>query len=786
MCDLPGSSGNVVREKAVLSGCNKVGRPGVSPTFPNPFTYANVAQMVEQLTRNEQVTGSSPVVGSETTLLLQKPNPESLSLALKGNFTMNRDHTAMALKEVAHSRILDTSAHDLIGDFFVPMLRASTRYDRGVGYFSSGWFRAAAAGMVEFAANAGRARWITSPILSEKDWKALQEGEAARNDAILRDTLRQNVADLAEALERQTLSALAWMVADGILEFKLALPYNKLNSGDFHTKFGIFSDSVDDSVSFSGSYNDSIQGLRNYENISIFCSWESSFVEWVFKHQEQFEKLWNNEDPNVRVFDLPAAAHAQIIDLRTQGRPYAKPPWMLQYVVDVAASGLIREQKPYTLWEHQRKAIEQWEGNDRVGILSMATGSGKTLTALAAASHCVDLNLLLIAAPRKNLVDQWKEEVERFTNFPEPLLIYKNASSWQDRLFSKLRAGHRNGWPQPLVLIGSLQSLGGSRFQSVLDDAGIPEQSLIIVDEVHNVGAPTYQKIMNTEYTWRLGLSATPERHYDEEGTGVIMEYFEKAVFSYTMEQALKDDHLTPYAYHVYAAHLSEEEYEYYLKLTRQILAARGQSEDATVTMQTNNRLDGDQPGIEQLLFRRAGILKKAVSKTDVIQQVLQDHPPERSLIYCADREQLEDVGAVLSTANIPHLKYIGETPMAQRHAALDGLASGDVPVLVAIDCLDEGVDVPAVDAAIILASSTNDRQFIQRRGRVLRKYSNKVRAKLIDIISLPPTSVGQDGRWMLQGELERAKKMAKLADNRHEALVQIKSYTGALLTELL
>ncbi len=698
---------------------------------------------------------------------------------------MNRNRTAMALKQVARSGILDTSTHDLISDFFVPMLRASIRYDRGVGYFSSGWFRAAAAGMVEFAANAGRARWITSPILSEKDWKALREGEAARNDAVLRDTLRQNVADLAEALEQQTLSALAWMVADGILEFKLALPYNKLADGDFHTKFGIFSDFFDDSVSFSGSYNDSLKGLRNYEDISVFCSWESPFDQWVPKYQERFEQLWENKDPNVRVFDLPAAARAQIIELRTLERPYPKPSWMPQYGVDFAA-GSIREGKAYKLWEHQEKAIEQWEENDRVGILSMATGSGKTLTALAAASRCVDLNLLLIAAPRKNLVDQWKEEVERFTNFPEPLLIYQDASSWQDRLFSKLRAGHRSGWPQPLVLIGSLQSLGGSRFQSVLDDAGIPEQSLIIVDEVHNVGAPTYQKILNTEYTWRLGLSATPERHYDEEGTGVIMEYFEKVVFSYTMEQALKDGHLTPYAYHVYAAQLSEEEYEHYLKLTRQILAARGQSEDATVTMQTNNRLDGDQPGVEQLLFRRAGILKKAASKTDVIQQVLQDHPPERSLIYCADREQLEDVGKVLSTANIPHLKYIGETPMAQRYAALDGLASGDVPVLVAIDCLDEGVDIPAVDAAIILASSTNDRQFIQRRGRVLRKSSNKARAKLVDIISLPPTSVGQDGRWMLQGELERAKKMAKLADNRHEALVQIKSYTGALLTELL
>ncbi len=194
------------------------------------------------------------------------------------------------------------------------------RYDRGVGFFSSGWLRVVARGLLPFAANGGRARIITSPILNEADWEALEKGTKARVDPVLRSVLACNLAELEVTLAENTLSALAWMVADEVLTFKLALPQNKLAGGDFHDKFGVFTDAEGNQVSFNGSPNESIRGTTNYESIKIFKSWEPAFAPLVAADAIRFERLWGNEDPNVRVYELPEAARAQILSLRKRKR----------------------------------------------------------------------------------------------------------------------------------------------------------------------------------------------------------------------------------------------------------------------------------------------------------------------------------------------------------------------------------------------------------------------------------------------------------------------------------
>ena len=234
----------------------------------------------------------------------------------------------MLLTELAVPSTIDTSSHNLITDFFVPALSASLNYDRGVGYFSSGWLCITAKGMVQFAVNGGRARWVTSPILSEADREALQVGDQARYDLILRATIAKNIKDLAETLEQDTLSAMAWMVADSILDFKLALPTNKLNGGDFHDKFGIFTDRDSYQISFNGSYNESIQGTRNYESIKIFRGWEPAFAPFVQSDIQRFERLWNDQDPNVNIYNLPESAREQFVQLRHGDRPYPEPEWV--------------------------------------------------------------------------------------------------------------------------------------------------------------------------------------------------------------------------------------------------------------------------------------------------------------------------------------------------------------------------------------------------------------------------------------------------------------------------
>jgi hypothetical protein len=435
----------------------------------------------------------------------------------------------MLLRDINLPGALNTSAHDLVGDFFVPVLKSSVRYDRGVGYFSSGWLRANAQGMVEFADNGGRARWITSPILGEKDWEYLQKGEAARHDAVLREALSQNITDLADSLERDTLSALAWMVADGILTFKLALPHDKLAQGEFHDKFGIFEDAEGDRVSFNGSYNDSRQGLRNYESLKVFRSWDLT-VEHVDSDAQRCRRLWEAEDPNLRVFDLPEAARAEIVRLRSNERPYAEPEGIGVTYSSEYGSPAVGE-LGIELWPHQKEALRAWEQNGEVGLLNMATGSGKTVTALIAAVQRPALDLLVIAVPTKNLVEQWREELHSLTDFPEPILAYESAARWQDRLFSKMRAGHRCDWPEPLVVIGSMASLSGDRFRAVLADAGVPEHSMLIVDEVHNAGAPSRQRILDPAFRERptltpasASLGTTPSRltNWRRTGKGAI------------------------------------------------------------------------------------------------------------------------------------------------------------------------------------------------------------------------------------------------------------------------
>jgi hypothetical protein len=213
----------------------------------------------------------------------------------------------MTLRTLPVAPYLDTSASDLVTDFFTPALAAAACYDRGVGFFSSGWLRINAAGMTAFAANGGRARWITSPILDPDDWQAMRDGDRARREALLHRALEQNIAELARTLETQTLSALAWLIANGILTFRLAVPANAL-TGEFHAKFGIFTDAAGDRISFEGSYNDSIQGTRNYESLKIFRSWIEHQAAIVQHDAGRFERLWCDEDPNVRVYDLPEAA----------------------------------------------------------------------------------------------------------------------------------------------------------------------------------------------------------------------------------------------------------------------------------------------------------------------------------------------------------------------------------------------------------------------------------------------------------------------------------------------
>lgn len=666
--------------------------------------------------------------------------------------------------------LLTTSDANIIEDFFIPALRASVRYDRGVGFFSAGWLRITAEGMAVFAENSGHARWVTSPILSAEDWEALLLGESARTDEILRRSLERNLDALEHELREHTLSALAWLVADGILDFKLALPRNKLERGDFHDKFGVFTDAEGNQVSFNGSYNDSIQGTRNYESIKIFRSWEPTFAAFVGADAERFERLWNNEDPNVQVFDLPEAARKRIVRLRTQDRPYAEPDWdklheaqSPYHIVPLPAS--IHIPASTTLREYQEQAIDAWFAHSCQGLLEMATGTGKTITALAASARLYERETrlaVIIAVPYQHLVDQWAEEAQPFGY--RPILAYRSKARWLNDLNHQIidfNSGYRNF----ISVIVTHATFIHPDFQGSL--ARLQGPALFIADEAHHLGAERSRQSYPGSIAFRLALSATPDRWFDDMGTAVLRAYFGETVFSLPLEDAIGLS-LTPYYYYPHLVSLTDEELEEYQALSLKIARVMGREDEES------------QEILKMLLIRRADLLNKAVNKLVVLSELVDAQPKiEHTLFYCAPG-QIDQVVSLLGWEKglLVH-KFTAEEDTEERQQLLGGFASGEWQALVAMKCLDEGVDVPNTRTAFFLASSSNPREFIQRRGRILRKAPGKEFSIIHDLLAVPPdiwptsqnSPTFESERSIMRRELQRFKEFANPALNKHQAL---------------
>jgi superfamily II DNA or RNA helicase len=678
-------------------------------------------------------------------------------------------HPAMALVDLDLPPLFDTSSSDLIKEFFVPALSHSIGYDRGVGYFSSGWLRLAAVGMVRFAENGGRARWVTSPILDKADWQSLQTGDAARRDPVLHAILSEHITDLSRSLERETLSALAWMVADGILDFRIALPANELAGGDFHDKFGILADAEGNRVSFNGSYNDSIQGTRNYESIKVFCSWLPPFASLVEADSARFERLWFDRDPNVRIFDLPQAAREQILRLRSSFRPYAEPPWTNPRSVRLRGSPYRSSQpsvpESLVLRDYQVEAINAWFGNGCRGLLEMATGTGKTITALAASARLFQREKRLsvvIAVPYQHLVDQWRSEAYEFSY--RPTLAYQAKASWLEELNHQIME-YNSGYRQFISVITTHSTFISPDFQGSISKLTGP--ALLVADEAHHLGAERSRQNYPATVQFRLALSATPDRWFDDEGTLALRGYFGDTVFSFPLERAIGVS-LAPYYYHPHLVPLTDEELERYEELSLRIARLFSQEDDQA------------QEALKMLLIRRAELLNKASNKLDALSELVdQQDRVDHALFYCAPG-QIDDVQRLVgwNKGLLVH-RFTAEEDPEERRQLLADFGDGTLQALVAMKCLDEGVDVPSTRTAYILASSGNPREFIQRRGRILRKYPGKEFAVIHDLVAVPPASgaASQDSptfaseRSILRHELERFKEFANPALNKHQAL---------------
>ena len=429
---------------------------------------------------------------------------------------------------------------------------------------------------------------------------------------------------------------------------------------------------------------------------------------------------------------------------------------------------------------YQQQAVDSWFANLGRGTLKMATGSGKTIAALAitaALYQKINLQVLLVVCPFRHLVTQWARECQKFGM--EPILAFETVRRWQVQLSTQLY-NVRSGNQAFVAVITTNDTLMSEGFQSQLKY--FPEKTLIVGDEAHNLGAKRRGESLPQNIGLRLALSATPERYFDEDGTQSIYDYFGPVLQpEFTLADAIQQGALVRYLYYPILVELTESESRAYLKLTRSIgrmLLYQQKGIDAS------NIFDEDNEDLKALLMQRSRIIGSAANKLKALRQIMAKRlHTTHTLFYCGDgstenQHQLKAVTQILGAELGYRVStYTAETALDKRENLRRQFESGELQGLVAIRCLDEGVDIPAIQTAVILASSRNPRQFIQRRGRILRPHPGKERATLFDTIVLPPEldrETLEIERNLLRKELKRLVEFADLADNAGEARVKL------------
>lgn len=635
-------------------------------------------------------------------------------------------------------------------EFYQPCLLNAATYKRAVGYFRSSVFLVIGTSILDFAKRGGHIRLICSPELTAQDIAGIATGYAKRAEIIEDLLLSQIDSLLSESGTSYQTQVLATLIAVDALDIKVALRNDR--KGVYHEKIGIFKDNVGNAVSFKGSTNETWSGWHlegNFESIEVFCSWRGGLeATRVQNHERHFDNLWSGTDSDVEVFDFPerAVRHLKTAAFRdieeaarasTQPRPSKRRP------------------EP-----HQTNALAGWEAAGRRGILEHATGSGKTFTAILAIRRQLDDgNPALVLVPSRLLLEQWSDELKM--QFPKAAILLAGAGheSWKspNRLQGMTSFGQT---PSGRIVLATMQTASTERFRR---DVKQGAHLLIVADEVHQIGSPENSKVLEVSAGARLGLSATPIRYGDPDGTQKIFSYFGDVILPpFTLNDAITCGRLVHYEYHPHAITLTAEEAEQWKIISHAIsVEVAKQKDDERVAGSLNDR-------IRMLLIRRARIAKKAAPKVELAREVFRTEFREGQhwLVYCEDSDQLAEVMRALRGDGLSPVEY-HSAMTGSRDATMAWFRSYGGP-LVSIKCLDEGVDIPVVSHALILASSQNPRQFIQRRGRVLRKVPGKHLAVIHDGIVVP-TSLDNEPEQtsLLKSEMLRSIEFAKSAINR-------------------
>jgi len=681
----------------------------------------------------------------------------------------------MSFSELGLKPKYDSDEDDILRTFYIPLLSNANRYDRAVGYFSANVLAKAAEGLEKFILSKGKMRLIIGDPLSDDEYEAVLSG---KNKQV--DKRSKELRDILLDTKDRQLKIITYLIANEQLEIKFAFTH----LGMFHNKVGIFyRDS--EVVVFSGSANETIAGLTKYnsEKIKAFFSWEpTSFETYGISELSDFEVLWENKKKRIRVVSLQSEdyqkirksvdkhkIYKEIFDQEARGGDASEAIKSVPFFTYTMAKGsddlskTQAEQKrpkqplsikgaPFKLFEHQIGAIESWKKSDYKGLFKLATGAGKTFTSICAMVELYEFLarqseqlFVVVTVPYIELANQWVDELKPFNITAIP--CYESSTKWMSLLDNKILR-FKSGELNFICTVVVNKTMRDDKFQSRLKKIQI-DKTLVIGDECHHLASQSlFEKLPLCRY--RIGLSATPFRSEDDEMEGSpfqnvakekLLSYFGGIVSEYSLNDAIDNEVLTPYVYQIVPVFLTEEEQESYEKYSARI--------QRLILKAKNQRLNNDEKQIlTSLCGFRSRLLATCQQKLPALISYLESNKElslAHSLIYVGEgKAPEEDKSYILKVTNALHehgervAKFTSEESSTERKNIMADFKEGNINALVAMKVLDEGIDVPVCKSAFIMASTRNPRQYVQRRGRVLRKAEGKESALIVDFVVMP------------------------------------------------
>lgn len=704
----------------------------------------------------------------------------------------------MSFKDLNIKSCYESGIDDIIEDFYVPVLSESVQYDRIAGFFSSTSLAVAARGIAEFIINGGRMRLITSPRLNGEDIEIVKKIVA--NDPTLSPSdFGLDLDNLESEFEKSHVKALGWMLASGLLEMKLAVVYNDDGSicdsetisekGLFHQKVGILKDAEGKEMSFSGSINETASAwVNNDEEFKVFKEWTDA-CDYYVRDRKRFDEIWSGERKNIKVYNLPSAIKSNIVryssDFDTESISLKK-----YRSIRLKSFDFKSDKK---LFFYQADALNKWKANDYKLLFEMATGTGKTRTAIAGIKYLNQTRkrlITIITTPQNTLSKQWKDEVDaQKLSFDESVIVDGSIPQW-DGLLVKLLLKNGAGMADHICLYTTHNTASSEKFTNAIQQNIQPDTDVLFVgDETHWLGARKFQQALLPCYKYRIGLSATPSRWFDDVGTAKLVSFYGNENFEFTIKDALTKYNpmtgkhfLVNYHYLISKVSLDEIETEEYREVSNKI--------SKLWSMQDNDPESAIT--LERLMERRANIIKNASAKysqLEVVLEELQETGRIENVIIFVSPQQIIEVQRILADKGIIFHKLTEKEGTraeqrfgnkSEREHIISKFKSKDYQVIVAIKCMDEGIDIPTADVGILMASSTNPREYIQRIGRIIRQSPGKTSARLYDICvdtihSLNDETVAIE-RKIRTKEQVRLKEIAENAINSIDALKIINS----------